>query len=113
MELCIHIDTNTGFQFDGYVVIPDSDLLDPASYQRFVKFGEVGSLLRNIILQVIDVFLRVQAEIARRANITPDRMLMYGKEASNRKQEVDRQHHTIPKQKPNDRIVESLFPCIF
>ena len=43
----------------------------------------------------------------------PVQMLMYGKEASNRKQEVDRQHHTIPKQKPNDRIVESLFPCIF
>ena len=54
MKLCINIDTNTGFQFDGDVVIPDSDLLDPASYQRFVKFGEVGSLLRNIILQVID-----------------------------------------------------------
>lgn len=53
-DLCIHIDTNIGFQFDGYVVIPDSDLLNPASYQRFVKFGEVGSLLRNIILQVID-----------------------------------------------------------
>ena len=53
-NLCVHIGTNTGFQFDGYVVIPDSDLLDPASYQRFVKFGEVGSLLRNIILQVID-----------------------------------------------------------
>ena len=45
--------------------------------------------------------------------ITLVQMLMYGKEASNRKQEVDRQHHTIPKQKPNDRIVESLFPCIF
>ena len=45
--------------------------------------------------------------------IIPVLMLMYGKEASNRKQEVDRQHHTIPKQKPNDRIVESLFPCIF
>lgn len=53
-DLCVHIDTNTGFQFHGDVVIPDSDLLDPASYQRFVKFGEVGSLLRNIILQVID-----------------------------------------------------------
>lgn len=53
-NLCVHIGTNTGFRFDGYVVIPDSDLLDPASYQRFVKFGEVGSLLRNIILQVID-----------------------------------------------------------
>ena len=26
---------------------------------------------------------------------TPARMLMYGKEASNRKQEIDRQHYTI------------------
>lgn len=55
-NLCIHIDTNTGFQFDGDVVIPDGDLFDPASHQRFVKFGEMGSLLRNIILQVIDPF---------------------------------------------------------
>ena len=54
MKLCIHIDTNTGFQFDGDVVIPDGDLFDPAPHKRFVKFGEVGSLLRNIILQVID-----------------------------------------------------------
>ena len=53
-DLCIHIDANTGFQFNGDVVIPDGDLFDPASHQRFVKFGEVGSLLRNIILQVID-----------------------------------------------------------
>ena len=49
-NLCINIDTNTGFQFNGDVVIPDGDLLDPASHQRFVKFGEVGSLLCNIIL---------------------------------------------------------------
>ena len=27
-------------------------------------------------------------------------MLMYGKEASNRKQEIDRQHYTIPNQRP-------------
>lgn len=26
----------------------------------------------------------------------PEQMLMYGKEADNRKQELDRQHHTIP-----------------
>ncbi|WP_394915633.1 PocR ligand-binding domain-containing protein [uncultured Robinsoniella sp.] len=35
-----------------------------------------------------------------------ERMLMYGKEASNRKQEIDRQHHTIPnqrKQRPKDK----------
>ena len=54
MALCIYIDTNTGFQFDGDVIFPDSELFDPASYQRFVKFGEVGSLLCDIILQVVD-----------------------------------------------------------
>ena len=53
-DLCIHIDANTGFQFYGDVVIPDGDLFDPASHQQFVKFGEVGSLLCDIILQVID-----------------------------------------------------------
>ena len=31
------------------------------------------------------------------------RMLMYGKEASNRKQDIDRQHHTIPNQRPKDK----------
>ena len=37
---------------------------------------------------------------------TFDEMLMYGKEASNRKQEIDRQHHTIPNQRsqrPKDK----------
>ena len=37
------------------------------------------------------------------ATITPARMLMYGKEASNRKQEIDRQHYTIPNQRPKDK----------
>ena len=32
-----------------------------------------------------------------------DQMLMYGKEASNRKQEIDRQHYTIPNQGPKDK----------
>lgn len=36
------------------MVIPDGYLFDPTSHQRFVKFGEVGSLLCDIILQVID-----------------------------------------------------------
>ena len=34
---------------------------------------------------------------------TTDIMLMYGKEASNRKQEIDRQHYTIPNQRPKDK----------
>ena len=33
----------------------------------------------------------------------PVEMLMYGKEASNRKQEIDRQHYTIPNQRPKDK----------
>ena len=36
------------------MVIPDGDLFDPASHQRFVKFGKVGGLLCNVILQVVD-----------------------------------------------------------
>ena len=35
--------------------------------------------------------------------IIPIAMLMYGKEASNRKQEIDRQHYTIPNQRPKDK----------
>ena len=37
------------------------------------------------------------------AEISLDKMLMYGKEASNRKQEIDRQHYTIPNQRPKDK----------
>ena len=32
MELCVNIDANTGFQFNGDVVIPDGDLFDPVAY---------------------------------------------------------------------------------
>jgi len=35
--------------------------------------------------------------------LPPKQMLMYGKEASNRKQEIDRQHYTIPNQRPKDK----------
>ena len=35
--------------------------------------------------------------------LSPEEMLMYGKEASNRKQEIDRQHYTIPNQRPKDK----------
>ena len=35
--------------------------------------------------------------------LPPKGMLMYGKDASNRKQEIDRQHYTIPNQRPKDK----------
>ena len=41
-------------------------------------------------------------------DITPELMLMYGKEASNRKQQIDRQHYTIPNQRPKDKHFEKI-----
>ena len=41
-----------------------------------------------------------------KADVIQVEMLMYGKEASNRKQEIDRQHQTIPNQRnqrPKDK----------
>jgi len=49
---------------------------------------------------------RWKAALLRRSDLTyryPAPMLMYGKEASNRKQEIDRQHYTIPNQRPKDK----------
>ena len=48
IELCIHINADAGFQFNCNVVIPDGDMLDPASHQRFIEFSKEGGL------QVID-----------------------------------------------------------
>ena len=76
------------------------------TYESLFQNG-IGRIIGMLISKVL--YLWISAALARILT----KMLMYGKEASNRKQEVDRQHHTIPKQKPNDRIVESLFPCIF
>ncbi len=38
-----------------------------------------------------------------KADVIRVEMLMYGKEASNRKQEIDRQHHTIPNKRTKDQ----------
>ena len=43
-------------------------------------------------------------------------MLMYAKEASNRKQKIDRQHHTIPnqrKQRPKDKHYGNVHNRLF
>ena len=41
------------------------------------------------------------------------RMLMYGKEASNREQEIDRQYHTIPNQRPKDKHRGNVYNLLF
>ena len=42
-----------------------------------------------------------------------DIMLMYSKEANNRKQEIDRQHHTIPNQRANDKHHGNVYNLLF
>ena len=43
----------------------------------------------------------------------PGSMLMFGKEASNQKQEIDRQHHTIPNQRPKDKHYGNVHNRLF
>ena len=45
--------------------------------------------------------------------IIPVQMLMYSKEANNRKQEIDRQHHTIPNQRANDKHHGNVYNLLF
>ena len=47
------------------------------------------------------------------ATTTPALMLMYSKEANNRKQEIDRQHHTIPNQRANDKHHGNVYNLLF
>ena len=47
------------------------------------------------------------------ARITRAPMLMYSKEANNRKQEIDRQHHTIPNQRANDKHHGNVYNLLF
>ena len=52
----MNINTHSGFQFYGEMVIPDGYLLDPALHQCFIEFCQMCSLLGDEILKVIDSF---------------------------------------------------------
>ncbi len=45
--------------------------------------------------------------------ITLGPMLMYDKEAGNRKQKTERQRHTIPNQRPKDKLQISVINYIY
>ena len=58
----------------------------------------------GVVQMGIDASLvKIEVEDMRVTITIPEAMLMYGKEASNRKQEIDRQHYTIPNQRPKDK----------
>lgn len=61
----------------------------------------------------IDVEKNVIECMAKEALGSPHLMLMYGKEASNRKQEIDCQYHTIPNQRPKDKHYGNVHNRLF
>ncbi|WP_160209350.1 hypothetical protein [Anaerotruncus colihominis] len=66
-------------------------IVESSSFKKITFISIITHILPNILhhpLKISSVFL-----------LPPMPMLMYGKEASNRKQEIDRQHHTIPNQR--------------
>lgn len=58
---------------------------------------------KNCFVYKMDQRYGKDASIITKGKTTYELMLMYGKEASNRKQEIDRQHYTIPNQRPKDK----------
>jgi len=66
----------------------------PISRRDFMKLA--GLTAASSLLGIKDDAAKAEAA-------SPAIMLMYGKEASNRKQEIDRQHYTIPNQRPKDK----------
>ena len=76
----------------------------PASYIWSFSIPQSMSFRRSLRrLAVVLAFGASSIFWKAAATIIRVQMLMYGKEASNRKQEIDRQHYTIPNQRPKDK----------
>ncbi len=74
-------------------------------------FANMGEALSSLAVRPVDFTTIIDAmeesytgsDIDFASARSAAEMLMYGKEASNRKQEIDRQHYTIPNQRPKDK----------
>ena len=76
----------------------------PASYIWNFSIPQSMSFRRSLRrLAAVLAFGELSTSWKVTVTITQVQMLMYGKEASNRKQEIDRQHYTIPNQRPKDK----------
>ena len=84
---------------DGYYLVkPESSWAINSADQIEVPIKKLDPALEPQLGDIIEI--SYSGEIL---ETYPGRMLMYGKEASNRKQEIDRQHYTIPNQRPKDK----------
>ena len=67
----------------------------------FFSAPRLAAVLGTVSLTPLPETARIEMRVTAMTIQVP--MLMYGKEASNRKQEIDRQHYTIPNQRPKDK----------
>ena len=74
--------------------------------RTFIRTSAEGEILLMTSLAVCLVFAALHAVLRRT-------MLMYGKEASNRKQQIDRQHHIISNQGLKDKHRGNVYNLLF
>ena len=72
-------------------------------YIPCITVGFFTNIISGIADSYSTYYCIISVLIAVAAVSFAEKMLMYGKEASNRKQEIDRQHYTIPNQRPKDK----------
>ena len=70
--------------------------------------GILKTLINNSERKHMQDNLQSQTRMIEEYVARQESMLMYGKEASNRKQQIDRQHYTIPNQRPKDKHFEKI-----
>ena len=86
----------------------------PASYIWSFSIPQSMSFRRSLRrLAVVLAFGASSIFWKATAMIIRAQMLMYSKEANNRKQEIDRQHHTIPNQRANDKHHGNVYNLLF
>ena len=83
-ERCIELERSLKSDYDAFAL----------NYRLVL---EEFAMIEEVNRRIIESGMRFNEQTTR------ERMLMYGKEASNRKQEIDRQHYTIPNQRPKDK----------
>ena len=83
-------------------------ILDGVTAEQFEDYNSrINSDTDTNIEEYFNSYIGVNklelSDVVKKSDIPATYVLMYGKEASNRKQEIDRQHYTIPNQRPKDK----------
>ena len=91
------------FYFRNHIPQVAAVYLEKPSFAYWMASVLYGGVIEEILLRLFMMSLIAFLAWKVTAMTTLELMLMYGKEASNRKQEIDRQHYTIPNQRPKDK----------